>query len=540
MRKYLLLFIGCLWSVMCWSVPARRDGRKVKQADGTELIVYAHGDEHFSWLTDAQGRWLMQDAAGNYVVMNAGQKAAAERRMRQARYAQQAAQTPSKLNIIPRGLVVLAEFQDLQFSTPKATIDSMLNGENFSREYSYYVSEKVIETIKANGSVRKYFEASSMGKYSPRFDVVGPLRLSRNKKYYGANASSNSRDTHISDFVTEICEMLVAMGIDLTKYDADNNGDIDYVGIIFAGCGEADSGIADDIWPHKYEVTFYKEITSKGKKFRTYNCNPEMSAYTNNYMGIGTFCHEFGHVLGLPDIYSTDGNTVHKTNGEWDIMDYGCYVNEGDTPPAYTGYERFYMGWATPRVLKEPENVTLQPLYDSNEVLMITSTGKSNLKGNDPDPATFYILDNRQQTGFDSHLPGHGMILTKIDYSYGVWFGNSVNKVANNLHIDLIEADGWAAEWDSKSRGWYGKPGDAFPTGAQEYTGIEDYPLTHIKETDGVITFRVKGGVPTADTQVEATKHTTRKTIRNGQLLIEKDGKVMNALGTVVQYTETN
>lgn len=535
MRKTLLIVTGCLMAIYCWSVPARRDGRKVKQADGTELMVYAHGDEHFSWLTDAQGRWIEQDAAGNYAVMSSERKAAAQKQMRQARYAHQAIQTPFKLNLLPRGLVVLAEFQDVRFSTPKATMDSMLNGENFSREYTYYVSEKVTNTIRANGSARKYFEASSNGAYSPRFDVVGPIRLSRNKSYYGSNTSSTSRDTHISDFVTEICEMLVAMGTDLTKYDGDNNGDIDYLGIIFAGCGEADSGEANDIWPHKYEVTYYKKITAQGKTFRVYNCNPEMNAYTGYYMGIGTFCHEFGHVLGLPDIYSTDGNSVHKTNGEWDIMDYGCYVNEGDTPPAYTGYERFYLGWATPRVLKDAENVTLRPLYESNEVLMITSTGTSNLQGNDPNPATFYILDNRQQTGFDSHIPGHGLILTKIDYSYGVWFGNTVNRNADNLHIDLIEADSWAPEWDGKSRGWYGKPGDAFPAGSKEYTGIAGYPLTHITEdTDGLIKFRVKGGVPTADPQVETTAGKAKKIIRDGRLLIEKDGKVMTALGTII------
>ena len=532
MRKILLVVICCLTALWSWATPARRDARKVKQADGTVMTVYAHGDEHFSWLTNADGQWIEKNAEGNYVVMDESRKREIQSAERRSYRSPEAIQTPVKLNIVPRGLVVLAEFQDVHFSTPKATMDSMLNGLNFSREYSFVYDNKTY-TIKGEGSARKYFEASSHGAYSPKFDVIGPVQVSHNLKYYAENTSS-TRDKNMSEFVTEICNMVVAWGTDLTKYDADNDGFIDYMGIIFAGYGEADSGDENTIWPHKYEVTYYKKITSQGKTFKVYNCNPEMNAMTGHYMGIGTFCHEFGHVLGLPDIYSTDNTTVHKTSGEWDIMDYGCYVNEGDTPPAYTGYERFFMGWATPRVLNEAENVTLNPLLESNEVLMITATGSSNLIGNDPNPNEFYLIDNRQQTGFDKHIPGHGMILTRINYLYGTWFGNSVNKTAADMHLDIIEADGKAPEWDGSSTGWYGRPEDAFPTGADSYKGITDYPLTDITETDGIITFRVKGGVPTGCEEVETVAAGVRKELRDGRMVIVKDGRVMTPTGMAI------
>ncbi len=522
MRKTLLVVVCCLTAVWSWGVPARRDARKVKQTDGTVLTVYAHGDEHFSWLTNAEGQWIEKNAEGNYVVMDENRK----REMQRAYRSPEAVQTPVTLNIVPRGLVVLAEFQDVHFSTPKATMDSMLNGLNFSREYSF-VYDNQTYTIKGEGSARKYFEASSHGAYSPKFDVVGPVRVSRNRQYYGENGSI--RDIHVADFIVEICNTVVALNVDLTKYDADNDGKVDYLGIIFAGYGEADSGEENTIWPHKSDVS--KKITSQGKTFGVYNCNPEMNAITGHYMGIGTFCHEFGHVLGLPDIYSTDGSAVHKTNGEWDIMDYGCYTNEGDTPPAYTGYERFFMGWATPRVLNAAENVTLHPLLESNEVLMITATGKSNLIGNDPNPNVFYILDNRQQTGFDKHIPGHGILLTKINYLVGVWRDNHVNYNESDMHVDLIEADGLAPVYTGESNGWYGKPGDAFPTGSDSYKGIKDYPLTYIRETDGIITFRVKGGVPTGIEVVETAAGGVRKELRNGRLVIIKDGRTMTPTG---------
>ena len=535
MRKTVLLTLS-LSAMMCWAVPARKDARIVRQADGTQITVYAHGDEHFSWQTNEQGQWVEKNEEGNYVVVEERHRPETEAINHYSYQAPEAAQTAFPLNIVPRGLVVLAEFQDVHFSTPKETIDSMLNAENFTREYTYiYPGTQKEITIQGNGSVRKYFESSSMGAYSPKFDVIGPLCMKRTRDYYGKNASATSRDTHISEFVTDLCDMIVASGVDLSLYDSNNDNYIDYLGIIYAGEGEADGGGENTIWPHKYEVTYYKTITSQGKTFKVYNCNPEMNSYTGHYMGIGTFCHEFGHVMGLPDIYSTNGSTTHKTNGEWDIMDYGCYVNEGDAPPAYTGYERFYMGWATPRLLTEAENVTLKPLYDSNEVLMITATGKSNMKGNDPDPNEFYILDNRQQKGFDSHIPGHGMILTKINYLYGIWYGNSVNKVADDLHIDLIEADSWAAEYDGSSRAWFGKPGDAFPTGSKEYLLIKDNPITDIKETNGIITFRFKGGMPTDVEDVEATDNEVRKEMRDGKLVIVKDGITYSPTGIIVK-----
>ena len=118
MRRILLVAICCLTAVWSWGVPARRDARKVKQADGTVLTVYAHGDEHFSWLTNVEGQWIEQNAEGNYVVVDESRK----RAMQHAYRVPEAVQTPVKLNRVPRGLVVLAEFQDVHFSTPKATM----------------------------------------------------------------------------------------------------------------------------------------------------------------------------------------------------------------------------------------------------------------------------------------------------------------------------------------------------------------------------------------------------------------------------------
>ena len=187
--------------------------------------------------------------------------------------------------------------------------------------------------------------------------------------------------------------------------------------------------------------------------------------------------------------------------GQWSILDYGPYNNDGNTPPTYSAYERFFMGWLTPRLITDPENITLAELRESQEALLISESDEHNLIGNDPNPTTFYLLENRQQTGWDEYLPGHGLMLTKVKYSYNKWYGNTVNNSANSMGVDLIEADGKAPK--SNANGYMGKAKDLFPAGATSYTKIPEHAIEEIAEEDGVITFKYKGGVEEEGTAVE-------------------------------------
>lgn len=520
-----------LLSLAAGAVPARRDARLVQQADGTILSVYAHGDEHFDWLTDADGHWIQLNRHGNYeAVPTLSEVAIRQRRTTGPYYEPAPRHTPIKTNVAPRGLVILAQFQDVKFQTDKAVIDSMLNGEHFTRDYTYTYDNEEIHITSA-GSARKFFEASSNGQYSPRFDVIGPVTVSHNMAYYGSN--SPSKDYNSKLLIKEACQWAAASGIDLSEYNHDGDKYVDFVYVIYAGYGEADGGGENTIWPHAFRMNEYYgyEIGNHGVLFNRFACGSEMNHYSNHHMGIGTFCHEFGHILGLPDIYSTDDYSTHKTSGYWDIMDYGCYLNEGDNPPTYSGYERFFFGWTTPRVLNQAENVVLHPLLTSNQVLLITATGKSNLIGNDPDPNLFYVLENRQQTGFDQWLPGHGMLITKINYLYTVWNGNTVNYSASDMHIDILEADGLAPEYESGSTLWSGRRNDAFPFGAKDFYDIDHYPITDIRETNGIISFRLKGGIVTEDPQVQTDGNTPSKIMENGKLYILRNGQRYTSLG---------
>lgn len=487
MKKIGLIAVLCVIINTLWAVPARKGGFVVSQPDGSELTVYQHGDEYFHWLTNKQGEWLSMDAEGYYRVTEAlsAEQITAKRQAAPRRAEYKA--TP--LNIATRGLIILVNFNDVAFTTSKTEMDSMLTGKNYTRNYTYKYYGRTY-TVESEGSAWKYFYDSSNGQYDPQFDVVGPVTVSQNMAYYGGNNSYGDKNPEA--MIVEACR-LVDDSVDFSLYDNDKDGVVDFVYVMYAGLGEADGGGANTIWPHQYYVFQYLSLDNT--KIYRYACSNEMDNYTKHHTGIGTFCHEFSHVLGLPDLYETNTTSMHdqKTLGQWSILDYGPYNNDGNTPPAYSAYERFFMGWLTPRLITEPENVTLADLSVGKEALLISSTDQHNLIGNDPNPTTFYMLENRQQAGWDEYLPGHGLMLTKIQYSYKKWFDNAVNNTAKSMGVDLIEADGKAPNYNSN--GYMGKAKDLFPAGATEYTQIIDHPIEEITEQDGVIYFKYKGGV---------------------------------------------
>lgn len=506
MKKIVFLFVCCAATLNVLAVPARRTGRTITQPDGTTITVYAHGDEHFHWLTNEHGEWVERTEDGMYKAVPAlTNKQIAARRANARRYQPQQTTQATPLNIAPRGLIILVNFQDVEFTTTQAEMDSMINGQNYTRAYSYIYNGSRYK-ITAKGSAREYFYEASYHQYHPQFDVVGPVTVSQKMSYYGGN-DGYGNDKNPEKMVQEACQLAKSeYNVDFSLYDNDGDDYVDFVYVFYAGYGEADGGSDDTVWPHAYYLTAANiRCIIDGKQVDSYACSNELSSISNVHDGIGTFCHEFSHVLGLPDLYITsDLRTTHKTLGEWDVMDYGPYNNDGNTPPNYSGHERFFMGWATPRLLVEGENVTLHDLGSSNEVLLISETDEHNLLGNDPSPSSFYILENRQQTGLDTYLPGHGLMLTQINYSYSKWYGNTVNNSKSSMGVDLIEADGKAPNYSSynPSNGYNGKPTDLFPAGATSYSAIPNHNIDNIQEKDGIITFSFRNTTSTNTVEV--------------------------------------
>lgn len=493
MKKIALLAIGCIAVTLLWAKPARRGALVVTQEDGSEIVVYQHGDERFHWTTNETGEWIAQDANGKWQPVSALSDEQIQARREASKFTiaeqtqmrkQAATQTAVKTNIAEHGLVILVNFADQAFEATQAEMDSMHNGYNYSRDYSYQYNRETYN-IHAEGSARQYFYDASFGQYNPQFDVVGPVTVSQKYSYYGAN-DYNGNDKHAEQMVYEACLLVDSLypEIDFSTYDNDGDGEMDYVYVVYAGYGEADGGARNTIWPHSYWITYAGyNLTIDGVKIDKYACGNEKSATSKQHDGIGTFVHEFGHVLGLPDLYGTTNSATHRTLGDWDVMDYGPYNNDGNNPPTYSAYERFFFGWLTPTLIKDTVLLTLHDLYTTNEAFLITTTDQHNLIGNDPNPTTFYLLENRQPNRWDDYLAGHGMMLTKVQYDYDNWYYNRVNNKASKMGVDIIEATTNTAATN--------KDTDLFPAGATECTKISEHPIYEIQETnEGLIRFK--------------------------------------------------
>ena len=435
--------------------------------------------------------------------------------------------------IIPRILVIMTNFTDYTLVAPKADVDSMFNAKNWTKD-------------GAKGSIRQYLYDQSNGAYNPQFDIVGPVTLSQGYGYYGAGKDVS---LNAGFMVTEACA-LVDDEVDFTLYDSDNDDYIDLVYILYAGFGENDpptfiTGTDRNnlVWPAYWTVTGAGCGTNPrvfdGKTLDAFEYSNELDGYysteqQNVIAGIGVACHEFGHALGLPDLYTTD-KTTHKTLGMWDIMNYGPYNDDMHSPPSFSAYERFFMGWLTPELITEPDNLSLEHIATSNKAYLISENDQHNLDGVHPDTAVFYLLENRQRSGWDRGVPGNGMIITRIHYQSSTWTANHVNNDPNDMGVDIIEADGLTPVYDkdNTSNGYYGKPGDLFPAGATEYLGINDHAITDITMSNGVVSFKYRGGKETPSS-IEHTNHNvqnTNKIIRNGRLVIIRNGKEYDILG---------
>ena len=507
-RIKLTYFLFLVSSLSLFAVPAFKGVMVVTQPDGTSLSILRHGDESFNYTTTEDGYLIKQNNLGVYeyaemdlwgAVRTRGviAKKPLYRTWKEKRFLKKSTALATKASDIvapnrkrsmplqksyplsgnPKSLVILAEFTNKKFSItePQSAYTALLNQAGYS-------------VNGGTGSVRDYFSDNSNGVFAPNFVVVGPVLLDQPYNYYGQNI--NGSDANPRQMIIDACKKADTLGIDFSEYDTDGDGYVDNVFVYYAGYNEAEGGPSDAVWPHRW--TLSSPYTIDGKKINDYACTSELKGNSgSNMCGIGTFSHEFGHVLGLPDFYATNGAT-HATLGSWDVMDGGPYNNAGRTPPSYSSHERFFLGWLTPTILKDPTLVTLESLLSTNKAYLITESRSHNLNGRSPNPTQYIMLENRQKSGWDAYLPGHGLLVTRVNYNASTWASNDPNNVATALGVDIIEAGMYAVNSAS----------DPFP-GTENVTflrptlrsGLDiNQPLTYISESSGVITFRYDGG----------------------------------------------
>ena len=517
MKKIFSVLLVCAIAGTAMAVPAKRGGFVSTAADGTEKTVFLNGDETFHYITDAEGNWLDEET-----LMPLTQEVKAARQ--EHGNARQLARRAKRLTgverlLAPRGAVILVSYKDKEFKSTNADMTQWAMGDT----YTYN---------GATGSIHQYFLDQSWGQYDLQIDVYGPVTVSKNLAYYGENDNSGY-DKHPDELVKEACQLAAAQGADFSKYDYNNDGKVDWVVIIYAGYGEASNAPANTIWPHQYDLSYTNmDFELNGKTVDHYCCLNELVGTSGSKRdGIGTFCHEFSHVMGLPDFYETNEESLGlHTLVDWDIMDYGPYNNNGNTPPAYSAYERWFMGWMTPTLINKAAHVTLPELNGSQAAGYITENGSSISNILNPNPTTFYLLENRQQSGWDKYLPGHGMLITKVRFKSSYWTNNEVNNRSNYMGVDILEAQSNTGDW--------GETTDAYPAGANSFTSVTNYKVTNIAEANKVITFDVNGGgeemvLSIEDINLDVAAPT--KVLHEGNVYIIRNGKLYDLNGRTVK-----
>lgn len=465
LRHIILTFALILAHASLHASPARHSVVYLRQPDGTVFQAKIRGDEFTRIKTDAEGHAIIQDQDGwwHYALYRedgtkrssgwkVGKEAPSEvlsesaripyarlselakDRRRAVRHRPMTRSTESEETQIKHGLVLLANFKDVKFQHTKEEFQNLLTEEGYS-------------VNGATGSAKEYFDSQFKGKMEFEFHVSEVVTLSRNRSYYGSNGSDGN-DKAPAEMIAEACR-LADDEVDFSLYDDDKDGIVDNVFLFFAGQDEAEGAPEECIWSHAWYVESGAGIKLEldGTAIDRYACSSELTiAYDqegNIYefiSGIGTFCHEYSHTMGLPDFYDTDyEESGGIAAGLWtrtSLMDGGNYNNLGNTPPYYNAIERMIAGISEPELLEDTGTYTLSP---------VNETGKSYMLPTE-DENIFYIFECRSNKGWDQYIGGKGMLAYRLDLSdggYADWIHyNQVNVDPSDQKADLVEADG--------------------------------------------------------------------------------------------------
>lgn len=520
-KLYLMLSMLFAFGAAANAVPAKKLQKVITLTNGTQVSVELRGDEYLSWWEGTDGTAYRATADENVFEafdLEAQKPAASARRARteQGRVARLARVKNSLKGAddkmrglggdhitykgVKKGLVVLVDFKNKKFADGHDLeyYKNVINGKDFSDEEEGYV-----------GSVRDYFLAQSNGQFELDFDVVGPVTMSKNYGYYG-NDGVSQKDEKVYEMIKEACDGIQDK-VNLKDYDWDGDGEADQVFFLYAGLGQASGGSAGTVWPHESELRYWPcgVLSYSTGKINTYACANELQPETqgsSRYIsaGIGTICHEFSHCLGFADMYDTTGGGGYGMS-VFDVMDQGSYNGNGFVPCNYTAFERIYAGWVEAIELIDPATV--------KDMKSVSDYGRPFIMYNYKNTNEYFLMENRQNTGWDKGLYGsNGLLIVHVNYVPSRWANNSVNSSAEKIQCcTVVNADG------SRENTQYSLQGDLYPyevkgvtmndeftdesePAAKLYTKNSDnsyalgIPITNIKRSKGSISFLVCGG----------------------------------------------
>lgn len=480
-HKTTLIFLTLILSLTVHCRPARKGIIPLMQPDGTVFDARLKGDEFYRLTTTADGCAVVQDEDGWWcyaVFDDEGNRSSSGCRVgtkvpaailsesRMIPYGTLAAAAGTKRRMLPldgkgiwgksdpvtrsgslsvkHGIVILAQFSDVRFEYGEQDFIDLLTKDGYSRN-------------GATGSVKEYFKEQFGGKTDFEFEVSDIVTLPGKRADYGSNLP-NGDDRDPARMIIEACQAADGQ-IDFTLYDDDKDGKIDNVFVFFAGGDEAEGAGEECIWSHSWYIYEGAEqsIVLDGKQLDRYACCSELTGrqdgIASTLTGIGTFCHEYGHTLGLADLYDTDyEGSGGEAAGLWvwtSLMDGGNQNNQGNTPPYLNAIEREMLGICEPVRIDSDGSYSLGPIDKTNTVYRLDTDNEDE----------YYLLECRSSEGWDAHIGGKGMLVYHIDRSdrssgYSEFYrrnlkaserwgsANEVNCRPDHQCADLLEADG--------------------------------------------------------------------------------------------------
>ncbi|MDR2843628.1 MAG: M6 family metalloprotease domain-containing protein [Candidatus Symbiothrix sp.] len=499
-----------------FAVPANPNLITALQPDGSVISYFIKGDEYVHWMQSPDGytllrneqQWVvyaMKDADDHlspssfvYGDKNALRSDALTRFLEQTpqdlRYSPaqvqnktQKVQQASRMDLQKapvtgdkKELCILVSFSDTKTRYPKSDIEKLLN----QRGYSDYGGQ---------GSVCDFYEENSYGALHLNFTVVGTYEMPYSAAEYGNESTWSVFAKTALQYADD--------DVDFSEFAT--NGVVDIVHILFAGYGDESVNNGKQIWSHQGSLA--STLKLDGVNVRRYYCSPELrGASGTNLTSIGVICHELGHGLGAPDYYDTDytssGGDFPGT-GNWDLMANGSWngngtKRDGSQPAHINMFQKILYGWVTPTELTDPKTITDVPNAAESPVAYSIKPGTNNEQ---------YVLENRQKVGFDTSLPGNGLLIYHIHNSAAT--GNVDNTKHPQQAYVVSASSSYAIPSNAGSYGTVNSVRTPYPnaTGKDAFSGVSfprmfrwegntgvavtDKPLTDISQSDGLISF---------------------------------------------------
>jgi len=562
----LLIIASLLLPALCLSIPASPDKYLLIQSDSSSFEAKQWGDERsHGWETsdsytviyeEKERNWHYAESDSDGRLRSTGKAVGRDRvpgghakRIRPTNM-NPVSQSPAYISsVIP----ISSRADIASFTAPTGTYNIPVFLINFN-DTSTAFSPSDFTTLlfgTGNWSMKDFYEEASYGVFtvSPGPNgISGWYNAINPHNYYGQNGSWGI-DKYPGTLVREVIAAADLAGFDFAPYDMDGDCYADVVDVIHQGTGEEIGMNSNDIWSHSWDLNsayYYgcsngreyttRSVCSKGGfiKVNKYVIQPEK--YYSSISTIGVFAHEYGHALGLPDLYDTDYSS--RGVGKWSLMAYGAWnyaVNPGDRPAQFDAWSKYKLGWVEViPVIGMMLNQEIQPVAESGTVFQI-------LEGSPSSGGEYFLLENRQRTGFDTQLPGTGLLIWHIDEQKtsndNECYPGMAGISCSNTHyqVSLVQSDNYYALERSLNSG---DAGDPYP-GSYNKTVFDAGSAPNSNLFSGSASNVSVSGITTSGTSVFANL-TSSAIITLGDLSQTYDGTSKSVTATTVPGLSVN